>query len=57
MAWEIAAVVGEADARAVYPTKDEALVAARATASAHAPSQLVVHRKDGSVQDTLSYEA
>jgi poly(hydroxyalkanoate) granule-associated protein len=50
-------LTGEADARGVYPTKDEALEAARALASAHAPSQLVVHRKDGTVQDTLSYEA
>jgi poly(hydroxyalkanoate) granule-associated protein len=50
-------LTGEAAARAVYPTKDEALEAARSMASAHAPSQLVVHRKDGSVQDTLSYEA
>jgi hypothetical protein len=48
---------GEAEARAVYATKDEALEAARALAGANAPSQLVIHRKDGSVQDTLSYEA
>jgi poly(hydroxyalkanoate) granule-associated protein len=50
-------VSGEAEARGVYPTKDEALEAARSLAAAQAPSQLVVHRKDGSVQDTLSYEA
>jgi poly(hydroxyalkanoate) granule-associated protein len=50
-------LTGEAEARGVYPTKDEALEAARALAGAHAPSQLVVHRKDGTVQDTLSYEA
>lgn len=50
-------LAGEAEARGVYPTKDEALEAARSLAGAHAPSQLVVHRKDGSVQDTLSYEA
>ena len=50
-------LAGEAEARGVYATKDEALEAARALAGANAPSQLVVHRKDGSVQDTLSYEA
>ena len=48
---------GEAEARGVYPTKEEALEAARSVAAAHAPSRLVVHRKDGTVQDTLSYEA
>ena len=48
---------GAANALGVYPTKDEALEAARGLAAAHAPSQLVVHRKDGTVQDTLSYEA
>jgi poly(hydroxyalkanoate) granule-associated protein len=48
---------GAPNALGVYPTKDEALEAARALASAQAPSQLVVHRKDGTVQDTLSYEA
>jgi poly(hydroxyalkanoate) granule-associated protein len=50
-------LAGAPNALGVYPTKDEALEAARALASAQAPSQLVVHRKDGTVQDTLSYEA
>jgi len=50
-------LTGAANPLGVYPTKDEALEAARSLAGAHAPSQLVVHRKDGTVQDTLSYEA
>jgi poly(hydroxyalkanoate) granule-associated protein len=41
----------------LHPTKDEALEAARAVAANHKPSELVVHRKDGSVQDTVVYEA
>lgn len=41
----------------VHPTKDEAVERARVLANDHAPSQLVVLRKDGTVQDTYSYEA
>jgi poly(hydroxyalkanoate) granule-associated protein len=48
---------GRERAVSVHPTKDEALEAARAVASEHRPSELVVHRKDGTVQDTVVYEA
>jgi poly(hydroxyalkanoate) granule-associated protein len=48
---------GQERAVSLHPTKDEALEAARAAASEHRPSELVVHRKDGTVQDTLVYEA
>lgn len=41
----------------LYATKDEAVEAARALANDNLPSQLVVYRKDGSVQDTFAYEA
>jgi poly(hydroxyalkanoate) granule-associated protein len=41
----------------LHPTKDEALESARAVAAEHRPSELVVHRKDGTVQDTVVYEA
>lgn len=48
---------GQERAVSVHATKDEALEHARAVAAEHRPSELVVHRKDGSVQDTVSYEA
>jgi poly(hydroxyalkanoate) granule-associated protein len=48
---------GAERAVSVHPTKDEALERARALAAEHRPSELVVHRKDGSVQDTFVYEA
>jgi len=38
-------------------TKKEAVSAARKAAKTHAPSQLVVHKQDRSVQDTFSYDA
>jgi poly(hydroxyalkanoate) granule-associated protein len=41
----------------VHATKDEALERARALAGEHRPSELVVHRKDGTVQDTVVYDA
>jgi len=41
----------------LHPTKDEALEAARALAGENRPAELVVHRKDGTVQDTVVYEA
>src|SRR5262249_10554959 len=41
----------------VHATKDEALEAARTLAGNHRPSELVVHRKDGTVQDTVVYDA
>lgn len=48
---------GAERAVSLHATKDEALEAARAVAANHRPSELVVHRKDGSVQDTVAYEA
>ena len=42
---------------AVHATKDEALEKGRELASEQAPSQLVVYRKDGTIQDTIEYEA
>jgi poly(hydroxyalkanoate) granule-associated protein len=48
---------GAERAVSVHATKDEALERARALAAEHRPSELVVHRKDGTVQDTVSYEA
>lgn len=48
---------GAERAVSVHPTKDEALERARALAAEHKPSELVVHRKDGSVQDTFVYDA
>lgn len=48
---------GAERAVSVHPTRDEALERARALAAEHRPSELVVHRKDGSVQDTFAYDA
>jgi poly(hydroxyalkanoate) granule-associated protein len=39
----------------VYPTKDEAIRRARDLAHAAPPSQLMVYKKDGSVQETFDY--
>ncbi|MEE4175832.1 MAG: phasin family protein [Xanthomonadales bacterium] len=39
----------------VLDTKREALDAARSIAQAHEPSRLVVHRADGTIQDSFSY--
>lgn len=41
----------------VHPTKEEALERGRTLANDNAPSQLVVCKRDGTVQDTLTYEA
>lgn len=40
----------------LHSKKQSAVEAARGIARAHAPSHLVVHRADGTVQDTYSYE-
>jgi poly(hydroxyalkanoate) granule-associated protein len=48
---------GAERAMSLHATKEEALEAARALAAANRPSELVVHRKDGTVQDTVVYEA
>jgi len=41
----------------VHTTKDEAVDTARALAAARAPSHLIVYKKDGTIQDTVSYHA
>ena len=41
----------------VFPTKDEAVERGRELANDQAPSQLVVYKKDGTIQDTFAYEA
>ncbi len=48
---------GTERALSLHATKEEALEAARTLAAGHRPSQFVVHRKDGTVQDTLVYDA
>lgn len=47
---------GEKRAASTHGTKKEALAAARQLAQDHAPSRLVVHRKDGKVQSSRGYE-
>jgi len=53
------AVEGDGAERATstHETKKEALSAARELAHKKVPSQLVVHKADGSVQEKFSYEA
>ncbi len=46
---------GEAEAEATFATKEEGLAAARELAGKDAPSELVVHREDGTVQDRHRY--
>jgi poly(hydroxyalkanoate) granule-associated protein len=48
---------GAERAVSVHATKDEALESARGVAGRNKPSELVVHRKDGTVQDTIAYDA
>jgi hypothetical protein len=48
-------VAGASRATSVHATKEEAVERARALAADRAPSRLVVHRKDGTVQDEVSY--
>ena len=50
-------VVGASRATSVHATKEEAVERARALAADRAPSRLVVYKKDGSVQDEVSYPA
>lgn len=47
---------GTEDAVAVEPNKEQALERARELAHNQAPSRLHVYRKDGSIQDTFTYE-
>lgn len=46
---------GASRATSVHGTKAEAVAAGRERAKAAEPSRLVVHRRDGSVQDTIRY--
>ncbi|MDX1746255.1 MAG: DUF2188 domain-containing protein [Halobacteriales archaeon] len=52
--WEVRRE-GAEEPESVHGTKDEGLGVARELAHSHEPSRLVVHRKDGSVQDVFSY--
>lgn len=54
--WKIT-VEGEDSPVGSYDTKKEAVSAARSTAKEQAPSQLVVHKQDRSVQESFSYDA
>lgn len=47
---------GAERATSVYGTKKEAVEGGRELARTHAPSELVVHKQDRSVQETFSYE-
>lgn len=40
----------------IHPTKEQALEAARAAAAEAVPSLVHVHRKDGTLQDTLTFD-
>lgn len=49
-------IEGESDPTGTYDTKKEAVAAGREAAKEHAPSQLIVHKQDRSVQETFSYD-
>jgi poly(hydroxyalkanoate) granule-associated protein len=49
-------IEGEDDPAGTHNTKKEAVSAGREIAKEHAPSQLVVHKQDRSVQETFSYD-
>lgn len=53
--WKVEAE-GASRATSVHPTKDEALNAGRELAKNQAPSQIVVYKKDGTVQTEYSYD-
>lgn len=53
----IVTIEGEDDPVSEHGTKKDAVSAARTTAKEHAPSQLVVHKQDRSVQESFSYDA
>ena len=46
---------GVAEPVSLHPTKNEALKAGRALGQAHKPSRLVIHKKDGTVQDSKAF--
>lgn len=50
-------VEGTSSPLSVHGTKDEAVEAARAMAAERAPSHLIVYKKDGTIQDKISYHA
>lgn len=52
----VVTIEGEEGHASTHDTKKEAVSAARETARAHAPSELVVHKQDRSVQDRFSYD-
>ena len=47
---------GAERATSTHATKKEAVEAGRTLATAKAPSRLVVHKQDGTIQDTFTYE-
>lgn len=47
---------GSERALSLHPTKDEAVDRGRELANGHIPSQLVLYRKDGSIQDSYTYD-
>ncbi|WP_103020826.1 phasin family protein [Salinibacter altiplanensis] len=53
--WHVT-VEGTDDPVGTYGTKKEAVSTARTTAKEQAPSQLVVHKQDRSVQESFSYD-
>jgi hypothetical protein len=50
-------VAGASRATSVHATKEEAVERARELAADRAPSQLVLYKKNGTVQDTIAYPA
>lgn len=54
---EVWVVRDESDAEpgATYPTKREAVSIARGWAHGNAPSQLIIYRQDGQVEEELTY--
>jgi hypothetical protein len=54
--WEVA-MEGDDRPVGVHPTKDAAVEQGRELATEQAPSQLVVYKKDGTIQDTFGYDA
>jgi hypothetical protein len=48
---------GASRAASVHKTREEAIAAARRTASKHRPSELVIHRKDGSIASKETIQA
>lgn len=54
--WKVEAE-GAARATSLHGTKEEAVAAAKELAQGRAPSQVVIHKKDGSFQTELTYEA